>query len=80
MIVLLAIAGISVLIAIVSGLLAIVRTWVYCMAVRDSTKFLPYVFKQTSGEKTAIIGIVILCIPVWIVLSIIIGIKKLKQR
>jgi hypothetical protein len=68
--------AIVVLWAIISGLIAIVKTWRYCVAIGDSSKFMSYVFKQTGGSWIVVIGIIILCIPIWIILSIVIASKK----
>jgi hypothetical protein len=68
--------ALTVLWAIISGIIAIVKTWQYCIAVGKSSVFLSYVFKQMGGNLITIIGITILCIPIWILLAIVIAVKK----
>ncbi|MDR1198099.1 MAG: hypothetical protein LBK94_03675 [Prevotellaceae bacterium] len=69
-------ATIVVLWAIISGLIAIVRTWRYCIAMGSSSQFISYVFKQTGGSWVGVIGIIVLCIPIWIFLSAAVAVKK----
>jgi hypothetical protein len=71
-----ALAAIVILWAIISGLIAIVRTWRYCVAVGSSSQFISYVFKQTGGSWVGVLGIIVLCIPIWIILSVVIAVKK----
>jgi len=68
--------GIGVIWALLSGLVAISEAWKYCMFVNNSSKFPPYVIGQIQGNLIAIFGIIIFCLPVWILLSILIAIKK----
>jgi hypothetical protein len=68
--------GIGVLWALLSGIVAISEAWKYCMIVNNSSKFIPYVFGQIQGNFIAVIGIIIFCIPVWLVLSIVIVTKN----
>ncbi len=61
---------------LISGLRAIVIAWKYCITIGSSAKFIPIVFNASGGNLWIILGLIILCIPVWILLSIIISIKK----
>jgi hypothetical protein len=68
--------GIGILWALITGVIAIVDAWKYCIIIRNSSKFLPYVFSQSAGNLFAILGILLFCIPVWIVLCIVIATKN----
>jgi hypothetical protein len=73
---LIALIALTILWAIISGIIAIVKTWRYCIMVGKSSVFLSYVFQQMGGNLITIIGIIILCIPIWILLSIVVAVKK----
>ncbi|MDR2651184.1 MAG: hypothetical protein LBC68_02550 [Prevotellaceae bacterium] len=74
--ILIALIALTVLWAIISGIIAIVKTWRYCIMLGKSSVFLSYVFQQMGGNLITIIGIIILCIPIWILLSIVVAVKK----
>lgn len=65
-----------VLYTLISGLRAIIITWKYCMAVGSSKEFFHYVMEGTGGNVFVILGILILCIPVYLILSLLIALKK----
>ncbi|NVO10560.1 MAG: hypothetical protein HXX16_11405 [Bacteroidales bacterium] len=65
--------GIGALWALITGIAAISEAWRYCMIVGKSSKFFPHVFGQIAGNWIAVIGILVFCIPVWILLSITIS-------
>jgi hypothetical protein len=58
---------------IISGIMSINYAWKECVADGDASRFMSYVFSTISGNWIAIIGILILCLPVWLILSLVIG-------
>ncbi|MDR2971636.1 MAG: FHA domain-containing protein [Bacteroidales bacterium] len=63
---------------IISGILSISRAWKLCVAERSSSKFISHIFSTISGSWMGIFGIIILCMPVWLILSIAVSGKGKK--
>jgi len=67
---------IIVLWTLISGLNAIIITWQNCMAVGSTDGFFKDIWSGTGGNVILILGILLLCVPVYLILSIRISIKK----
>ena len=67
---------IGVIWALVSGIIAISRAWRVSIAKGDASGFMSDVFSGIGGNWIAVLGIILLCFPVWLVLSIVVSGKK----
>lgn len=67
---------IAVAYTLLSGLAAIIETWNYCLAVGSTKGFFSYIFKASAGSVIVILGILLLCVPVYVILNIVIYVKK----
>ena len=65
-----------ILYTLISGLNAIIITCKNCMAVGSTKGFFSDIFSGTGGNVFLILGILILCIPVYFILSARIKVKK----
>lgn len=67
-----------VLITLVSGLRAIIITWQNCVALGSTDGFFSDIWSGTGGNIIVILGLLLLCVPVYILLNIVISLKKRK--
>ena len=75
-VVLIIVIGLGVLWALVSGTIAIVDSWRYCVAMGSAKPFFSNAVRGIGGNWIAVFGIVLLCLPVWLLLSIVISSKR----
>ena len=69
--------GVVILIwTLVSGSISISRAWKRCMDEHDASHFMSYIWGGISGNLYAIGGIILLCLPVWLILKVLIGNKR----
>lgn len=68
--------AILVLYTLFTGLRAIIITWKNCMAVGSTQGFFSNIWKGSGGNIFLILGVLILCVPVYILLSLRIKSKK----
>ena len=73
---LIALIVIGVLWALISGIIAICNAWRTCIALGDSSHFMTIVLSEIGGNWIAVLGILLLCLPVWLILSIVLSGKN----
>ena len=67
-----------VLYTLISGLRAIIITWHNCMARGSADNFFSDIWNGTGGNVFVILGLLLLCLPVYLLLLLRISMKKKK--
>ena len=65
-------------VTLIFGIRAILITWHNCVALGSTKDFFSDIWNGTAGNIFVILGLLILCVPVYIILSSVISAKKKK--
>ena len=72
--------GIILITTFVSGIISIRYAWLNAIAKGDASGFMGDVFSNIWGNWIAVIGILVLCLPVWLILSMVVNAKNRRRH